>query len=82
MANSQLFPLISADAETESLFRSILCAEFKAYTVLAVAHRLETIVDFDLVVVMEAGRIVECGPPAALLEAPAGGFREMWERRG
>ena len=41
----------------------------KGRTCLVVAHRLMTVENCDLVVVLEGGRAVECGTPSALLEA-------------
>ena len=46
-------------------------------TVLSVAHRLSTVAEFDRVIVMRAGRVVEDGPPAVLL-AKGGLFAELW----
>jgi ATP-binding cassette, subfamily B, bacterial len=48
-------------------------------TVLAVAHRLSTVMDFDRVVVLHEGRVVEDGPPRELLRrAPDGPFARAW----
>lgn len=57
------------DAATERAFQRALAAYAKHRTVIVVAHRLATIADADHVVVLEAGRIVEQGSPAALLKA-------------
>jgi len=65
------------DRETEILMMQVLMQEFAAYTVIAVAHRLETIRDFDKVVVMESGGIVEDGHPDELLRKADGRFRSM-----
>jgi ATP-binding cassette subfamily B protein len=46
-------------------------------TVLAVAHRLSTVVSFDRILVIEDGRVVEDGPPLTLLRQ-GGAFRELW----
>lgn len=53
----------SVDYETERVMQEIIRAEFRAYTVIAVSHRLEMIMDFDKVVVMDTGEIVEVGNP-------------------
>lgn len=59
--------------------QSLIRTEFASHTVIAVAHRLETIVDFDEVVVMENGRVKEQGPPRELLDEK-GAFSELyWE---
>jgi len=57
------------DAATERAFQRALAAYAKHRTVIIVAHRLATIEDADHVIVLEAGRIVEQGSPAALLKA-------------
>jgi ABC-type multidrug transport system fused ATPase/permease subunit len=59
-----------------------LRTRFQGSTVLVVAHRLNTIMDSDLVVVLEAGRIVESGSPAELLARPEGAFRTLFDAQG
>jgi ABC-type multidrug transport system fused ATPase/permease subunit len=56
----------SIDHETECVIQDIIRTEFKDYTVIAVSHRLDMIMDFDRVVVMDAGEIVEVGKPTVL----------------
>ncbi|KAK6435588.1 hypothetical protein LTR95_008218, partial [Oleoguttula sp. CCFEE 5521] len=72
----------SVDAATEQRVMDIIHEGFKGFTIIAVAHRLQTIVGYDMIVVMDAGRIVEVGKPSDLLEQSGGRFREMWERSG
>jgi ATP-binding cassette subfamily B multidrug efflux pump len=48
--------------------------------VIAIAHRLSTIAKMDRLVVMEAGRIVEQGSHAELLER-GGAYARMWARQ-
>ena len=62
--------------------------ELRGKTIVTIAHRLKTIVDYDRVVVLERGEVVEVGEPWELLD-PAGGeegqkrwFREMCEMSG
>jgi len=43
-----------------------------------VAHRLDTILDFDKIVVLDAGRIVECDTPQNLL-ARESAFKRLYE---
>ncbi|MFD7559842.1 ATP-binding cassette domain-containing protein, partial [Streptomyces sp. NPDC059835] len=50
-------------------------------TRIVIAHRLSTITDADRVIVMSAGRIVQQGPPAALLADPTGPFRDLVRRQ-
>ncbi|EMC91438.1 hypothetical protein BAUCODRAFT_39613 [Baudoinia panamericana UAMH 10762] len=72
----------SVDTVTEELMMSIIKEEFRESTVIAVAHRLRTIGDFDRIIVLDKGRVVEMGKPGELLEREGGWFREMWERSG
>ena len=59
---------------------SLIREEFKDSTVIAIAHRLNTISDFDKVIVMQQGRVVEFGDPTDLLQHVDGHFRMMWDR--
>ncbi|KAF2673292.1 ABC transporter [Microthyrium microscopicum] len=53
----------SVDGATDVLIQEILRKEFASYSIIAVAHRLETLRDFDRVVVMENGGIKEIRDP-------------------
>lgn len=72
----------SVDALTEEKIVSVIKEEFAESTVLAIAHRLNTIRDFDKVIVMDKGRIVEMGSPSDLLAQEDGYFRALWEQSG
>ncbi len=54
--------------------QKVIRSEFPAHTIIAVAHRLDTILDFDRVLVMENGVIVEMGNPQELLKEPGPGI--------
>jgi ABC-type multidrug transport system fused ATPase/permease subunit len=56
----------SVDRDTEHIIQEIIKSKFKNYTVIAVSHRLDMIMDFDRVIVMDTGEIVEVGNPAEL----------------
>ena len=55
----------------------LLETEFANWTILVIAHRLQTIVDFDRVLVLEDGRVAECGRPQDLLEKGAVGVADV-----
>lgn len=57
----------SVDFETDAFIQATIRAKFKAVTVLTVAHRVNTIVDYDRVIVMDEGRVAEFDTVAALL---------------
>ncbi|KAK6948835.1 hypothetical protein Daesc_008906 [Daldinia eschscholtzii] len=56
----------TVDHETEFLMQEIIRNEFKAYTVISGSHRLDMIMDFDTVVVMDTGKIIEVRNPMVL----------------
>ncbi|RYP77563.1 hypothetical protein DL770_007064 [Monosporascus sp. CRB-9-2] len=68
----------SVDRETEKAMREVIRAEFKEYTIMAVSHRLDMVMDFDRVVVMEKGEIVEAGRPSELAHEAGSRFGELW----
>lgn len=55
----------------------IIKAEFAGYTIVAVSHRLDMIMDFDKVVVMDTGSIVEIGRPAVLAREAGSRFGDL-----
>ncbi|TQN69569.1 ABC transporter gloK [Colletotrichum shisoi] len=67
------------DAHTEKMVRDLVREEFNDHTVIAIAHRLGTVADFDRVVVLDKGRVVEVGNPQDLLLQGDGRFRELWD---
>lgn len=71
----------SVDHHSDKQAQKVLAEAFKEKTMLIVAHRLETIADLDLVVVMENGRIVEVGDPRELKSKSDSFFQKFWENR-
>ncbi|KAK7038832.1 hypothetical protein VNI00_010462 [Paramarasmius palmivorus] len=66
------------DHETDSIIQSSLRNELGSdVTVIIVAHRLQTVMDVDRLMVLEAGRMVEFDTPRNLLQKPAGYFRDL-----
>lgn len=56
----------SVDHATDWVMKEIIRTEFKDYTVISVTHRLDMVMDFDKVVVVDAGEVVEVGNPPEL----------------
>ncbi|KAJ5498746.1 ABC transporter integral membrane type 1 [Penicillium expansum] len=67
----------SVDQETERIMQETIRTEFKNYTVIAVSHRLDMVMDFDRVVVMDTGEIVEVGKPAVLAREAGTRFGDL-----
>ncbi|KAF2634043.1 hypothetical protein P280DRAFT_52852 [Massarina eburnea CBS 473.64] len=65
----------ASDSHVQKLIRS----KFASHTVIAVAHKLDTILDFDKVVVMNQGQLVEYGEPYKLLEREGSWFKSLYE---
>lgn len=61
----------SVDFETDAFIQATIRQKFKNVTVLAVAHRINTIVDYDRVLVMDEGRVAEFDTPSNLLSRGA-----------
>lgn len=72
----------SIDRQTDALMQKLIRDEFRTHTIIAVAHRLETIVDFDTVLVLDAGRVVEMGAPSELVQKSGSRFGELWRSSG
>lgn len=71
----------NVDLKTDSLIQECIKEQFKYSSVLAIAHRLDTIADYDKILVMEKGKVVEAGTPRELV-AKKGLFWEMIEHTG
>jgi ATP-binding cassette, subfamily B, bacterial len=64
------------DSESEEAIREALGRLMRGRTVIAIAHRLATLRNFDRVVMLKAGKIIEDGPPDRLMQGQ-GPYREL-----
>lgn len=71
----------NVDGETNNLMQRLIREEFSEHTIITVAHRLDTIMDSDVVLVLDAGKLVEVGPPRELVEKEGGYFRTLYGRK-
>nr|QCO69321.1 ABCC1 [Prorocentrum lima] len=67
----------SLDAATDSAIQQVVRRSFHGATTLTIAHRLQTIMDSDRVLVLQAGTIAELGPPDVLRQKEGGCFQSM-----
>ncbi|KAI8054060.1 hypothetical protein BDF22DRAFT_743031 [Syncephalis plumigaleata] len=71
---------INLDAEAK--IQMIIREEFAHATLLRIAHRMRTVIDYDRVMVLDSGRLVEFDAPAQLLRRPDSLFRQLCEASG
>ncbi|XP_041086711.1 multidrug resistance-associated protein 1-like [Polyodon spathula] len=71
----------AVDLETDNLIQSTIRSQFEECTVLTIAHRLNTVMDYTRVLVLDKGQIVEFDSPASLL-AEKGIFYKMAKDSG
>lgn len=64
------------------MIQQTLREKFSDCTVLTIAHRINTIIDSDRVMVIGAGRLVEFDQPAALLQRPDSIFYDLVKETG
>jgi ATP-binding cassette, subfamily C (CFTR/MRP), member 1 len=69
----------SLDSNTDAHVQRLLRSKFASHTIVAVAHKLDTVLDFDKVVVMHHGELVEYGEPYRLLETEGSWFKSLYE---
>lgn len=72
----------NVDLETDELIQRTIKTKFVDCTVLTIAHRLNTIIDMDKVLVLDAGRVVEFDAPYLLLSKESGLFHSMAKQTG
>eukprot|EP00743_Colponemidia_sp_Colp-15_P010397 GILK01011444.1.p1 GENE.GILK01011444.1~~GILK01011444.1.p1 ORF type:complete len:917 (-),score=147.12 GILK01011444.1:177-2837(-) len=65
------------DIETDNKIQLLLMSLFADCTVLTVAHRLNSIMNYDLILVLENGKVVEFNSPNNLMANPDSTFRNM-----
>ncbi|KAI8595921.1 P-loop containing nucleoside triphosphate hydrolase protein [Dissophora ornata] len=71
----------SVDFATDEKIQTTIRNEFGDSTLITVAHRLRTIMDYDRVLVLEQGRVAEFDSPMNLITSPSR-FRDMVEKSG
>ncbi|EED80190.1 predicted protein [Postia placenta Mad-698-R] len=75
--------ILDEDYDTDAVIQESLRKELEnGVTVLTVAHRLQTIMDADKIMVLDAGRIVEYGKPSELLKNENGHLHALVKESG
>ncbi len=69
----------SLDSESERLIQDALLRLMKGKTVIAIAHRLSTVMNMDRLIVMEQGSVVLTGTHEELLAHKSNLYKKLWE---
>lgn len=72
----------AVDVQTDKIIQETIRSEFKEKTILTIAHRLDTIMDSDRVLVLERGQVKEFDSPEALLKDKDGVFYSLCKEGG
>ncbi|MCO5564932.1 hypothetical protein L7F22_018602 [Adiantum nelumboides] len=72
----------SVDVQTDALIQKTIREEFKSCTMLIIAHRLNTVIDCDRIMVLDAGQVKELDTPEKLLFNECSLFSKMVESTG
>merc|ERR1711924_407604 len=70
----------NGDGETDALIQNTIRTAFKDCTVLTIAHRLNTIIDSDKILLLQDGQVAEFDAPQTLLSRPDSMFAQMVEK--
>ena len=72
----------SVDLETDKQIQRTIRRDFAHATVLTIAHRLNTIIDYDFIAVLSNGQLMEFASPHELLQRPESLFTALVEETG
>jgi ABC-type multidrug transport system fused ATPase/permease subunit len=72
----------SVDGDTDAFIQKMIRERFVGTTLLTIAHRLNTIMDYDMVLVIEKGKVAEYDTPRNLLKNENGLFSELVDSTG
>ncbi|KAK7017781.1 ABC protein [Favolaschia claudopus] len=70
----------SVDLETDKKIQRTIQTQFRDRTLICIAHRLRTIISYDRILVMDAGKIAEFDTPLNLFHKPNSLFRSLCEK--
>lgn len=86
LSNTKILVLDEAtaaiDMATDALIQQAIKDNFADKTVLTIAHRLNTIIESDKILVMDAGKVAEFGEPLKLLDKRDGHFKSLVDQTG
>ncbi|KAK8134552.1 hypothetical protein PG984_006564 [Apiospora sp. TS-2023a] len=71
-------PTGSIDPATDATIQRLIKEMFRDRTVIMIAHRLQSLAQFDTIVVLDSGRLIETGQPLSLLNSPSSSFGALY----
>lgn len=72
----------SVDFETDKAIQKTIATEFADSTILCIAHRLHTVIEYDRILVLDQGEILEFDNPLTLITNPESSFYKMCRNSG
>ncbi|KAF9889189.1 hypothetical protein FE257_007502 [Aspergillus nanangensis] len=70
----------NVDGKTDQIIQRVIRKKFSNHTILSVAHKLDTILDYDQVIVLDSGCVIESGNPYALLASNTSYFGKLYAK--
>ncbi|RRT62381.1 hypothetical protein B296_00022457 [Ensete ventricosum] len=67
----------SIDSATDAVLQRVIKEEFASCTVITIAHRVPTVTDSDMVMVLSYGKLVEYDEPSRLIENRSSAFAKL-----
>ena len=68
------------DVKTEEILQNAINSLFKNITVITIAHRIKTILNYDRILVLEDGKIAEFDSPKNLIENKSSIFYDLYKK--
>lgn len=70
------------DVDTDNIIQKTIRKEFKDCTILTIAHRINTVLDYDRILVLDKGTVVEFDSPSSMLKNSKSKFYSLAKEAG
>jgi len=70
------------DIKTEEIIQTAISTFFKDTTIITIAHRIKTIINYDKIMVLKDGHLIEFDSPQKLIEKTDSLFYELYSKSG
>ena len=72
----------AVDMETDNLIQDTIRSEFNECTIITIAHRINTIIDYNRIMILDQGHLIEFDSPQNLMEQRESAFYSMAKESG